>query len=316
MRAHRLLAATAEFYLTVLAFFALVVLATLRPARSHVGDRVYPIYELTDEMVERIDVKDGWVDEWMEREPTLTLLDFGLFPEASDISQPNPADLDFRIWLGWTRSPSRIYVAAIVADDVYKNDYDPEDPHGLSMLANDSVTFFIDADHSGGPYSIIDYPGADAETKIKASNVQWYHALSEAPGDGNLEIASIDNRGWPVRPPFGDGGGSVQGENPVFWVTEFYLTPFAHFEYEDQQASARYDLVPGEIVGFQLGVVDYDAAGNEHRAHHTLPLEVQEFGSTPYSAADWFVDGLLVGIQDESVVRASSWARIKASLAE
>ena len=301
--------------LTVLALFAFAVLATLQPAQSHVGDRVYPIYELTDEMVAQIDLKDGSVDEWMEREPTLTLLDFGLFQNVSDISQLDLGDLDFRIWLGWTRSPSRIYVAAIMADDVYENDYLGPDPSELSMLSNDSVALLIDADHSGGSYRTIDQPGADAERILEASNVQWYDALSEAPGNGNLEIRSIDKRGWPVRPPFGDGGGSVQGENPVFWVTEFYVTPFAHFEYEDQQASATYELVPGEIIGFQLWVLDFDSAGDEHFAHYALPFD-QEFGSTSFWKADWFVDGLLVGIQDESVVRADSWARIKALFGE
>ena len=86
--------------LTVLALLAFV-LPTLQPAQGHVGDRVYPVYQLTEEMVERIDVGDGSVDEWMEMEPSLTLVDFGLIPEISDITERDPADLDFRIWLGW-----------------------------------------------------------------------------------------------------------------------------------------------------------------------------------------------------------------------
>ena len=34
--------------------------------RAHVGDRVYPIAELTDDMLAQIDLKDGSVDDWIE----------------------------------------------------------------------------------------------------------------------------------------------------------------------------------------------------------------------------------------------------------
>ena len=300
------------------AVFPLAVLATLQSAQSHMGDRVIPIYELTEEMVAQIDLKDGLLDEWTEREPTVTLLDFGLITAMSDISQPDPADLDFRIWLGWTRSPSRIYVAAIMADDVYVNDYEGPEKSRFTMLINDSMKLLIDADHSGGPFTFINQPGADAERIFEASNAQWYDALSEAPGNGNLEIRAIDRRGWPVRPPFGDGGGGVRSENPVFWVTEFYVTPFAHFDYEDQQASTTYDLVPGKVVGFQLLVLDRDAAGDPPHAWYELP-PVLDLDEEWMHTADGFVDGLLVGVGDgvdDSAVHANSWARIKASFAE
>ena len=47
------------------------------PADAHVGERVYPIAYVTDEMVEHIRVDDGSVDEWYELvgEPSLTTLD-------------------------------------------------------------------------------------------------------------------------------------------------------------------------------------------------------------------------------------------------
>ena len=148
----------------------------------------------------------------------------------------------------------------------------------------------------------------------KASNVQWYEASAEALGNGNLEIRATDKRGWPVRPPFGDGGGSVHGENPTIAVTEFYLTPFVHFEYDDQRESQAYELVPGSVLGFHLTVIDRDTDGeNIIDAHYALPAEsILE----SFRQADTFVDGLLVGIQEESVVGADSWARIKASFGE
>ena len=90
---------------------------------AHLGDRVYPISYLSDEMLERIDLKDGLVDEWYELvgEPSMTLLDF---TEELYQSPLDPADIDFRIWLAWHDEPARLYVAFVASDDVYKNTHD------------------------------------------------------------------------------------------------------------------------------------------------------------------------------------------------
>ena len=47
---------------------------------AHVGDRVYQIPELTDDMLALIDLKDGSVDDWAQifEDPALTPLDFSL----------------------------------------------------------------------------------------------------------------------------------------------------------------------------------------------------------------------------------------------
>ena len=70
---------------------------------AHVGDRVYPVHELTDEMLAEIQLHDGSVEEWYELigEPTLTLLDFSEILGAS----LDPSDMDFRIWLAWHDDP-------------------------------------------------------------------------------------------------------------------------------------------------------------------------------------------------------------------
>ena len=55
----------------------LIVLILAGVAEAHSGNRVYPFYELTDEMLEKIDLHDGLIDEWYEiGEPSMTLLDF------------------------------------------------------------------------------------------------------------------------------------------------------------------------------------------------------------------------------------------------
>ena len=101
----------------------LLLLCLAISSRAHVGDRLYPIVELSDEMLTEIQLADGLVDEWFELigEPTLTLLDFRSF---DDLVALDPSDLDFRIWLAWHDEPARIYVAFVASDDVYKNTHD------------------------------------------------------------------------------------------------------------------------------------------------------------------------------------------------
>ena len=62
------------------------------PSQAHLGDRVYPIPYLSDEMLAGIQLDDGLVDEWYELvgELTLSLLDF---TEEIHRSRLDPADL-------------------------------------------------------------------------------------------------------------------------------------------------------------------------------------------------------------------------------
>ena len=82
-----------------------------RPVQGHQGDRLIPIFEITDSMLEQVDFEDGSVDEWEDfSEATLTTLDFA---ERFD-----PAEFDFRMWLGWNATRQRIYLSILAADDL------------------------------------------------------------------------------------------------------------------------------------------------------------------------------------------------------
>ena len=130
---------------------AIMLLIGLDYSAAHVGDRLYPIFYLTDEMMEGIRVDDGTVDEWYELvgEPNLSILDFH---ETQNNSQYDPSDMDFRIWLAWHDDPVRIYLAFVGSDDAYENnhDYDANFPQNL-IIAHDSIELIVDGDHSGGP---------------------------------------------------------------------------------------------------------------------------------------------------------------------
>ena len=53
---------------------------------------------------------------------------------------------------------------------------------------------------------------------------------------------------WWGYPPYGEGSGSVAGENPVVWVTEFYGSTGC------EGAGSISDLGARQIVGFRMTV--------------------------------------------------------------
>ena len=86
---------------------ALHMVAASRSVQAHWGDRVYPIYELTESMLKDIDVTDGFIDEWQEvGPPSATGLDFSVSHNLFEEPEYDPSTLDFRLWLGWSASPS------------------------------------------------------------------------------------------------------------------------------------------------------------------------------------------------------------------
>ena len=122
--------------------FLCLALSLATSASAHSGDRLYPIPEITDEMLERIQLDDGSADEWYDLagEPTMSLVDFRKYGTI-----PDPSDLDFRIWLAWHDDPDRLYVAFFGTDDVY---IEPDGSHWHGF--DGELILSVDGDHSGG----------------------------------------------------------------------------------------------------------------------------------------------------------------------
>ena len=304
-------------------------------AEAHVGGRVFPVPELTEEMLEQIQLDDGSVEEWFDLlgEPAMTLLDFAFQRQEGSL---DPSDIDFRIWLAWHDEPARLYVAFAAADDNYWNDhtYDVDNWSESSeddMLSgwdggNDGIALGVDGDHSGGPA----LEGVfTTERLVKASGeTQQYEAVSRTPVGPIL-----DNRrsrhwskvfSWMTLPPYAEAGGSVAGERPVIWTIELYVTPFDHREgLTSPEGSVASDLSAGQTIGFAIGVYDADLGNIEYvktfapEAHVDLDREV--FEDISRFASDYFLDGLLLpanpaGPGENGAVESVSWGRIKASL--
>ena len=297
----------------------LLVLASR--AHAHSGERLFPFFELTDEDLETIDLNDGQIWEWLDiaSEPTLTPLDF-----QNDF---DPADFDFRIWIGWHGATNRIYVAMEQADDIYYNDYDRQGRHDgddlyrSNMATHDSgIQLWIDGDHSGG----IAWPGGpccsgEEDALIYAGQSQRFDAIAETDGDPHVTIERLQNAywnhgDWYTLPPYADGGGIRFGEDPTISVTEFYVTPFDLMIWDDEQESIISDLHPSKIVGFWIALTDRDS-----KALHREDFFIINGPHPGNNTSNNLFDALLLGSgsalpeEEDTAVENDSWGRIKAS---
>ncbi len=304
--------------------------AEAAPVAAHVGDRLFPIPCLSEEILARLDLDDGSVEDWLDAvgEPTLTPLDFNLWSdtETTSYDRLDPANLDFRIWMGWSRD-GRIHVAGEFADDVYVNEYDPLEFPNFIFEAHDSMSFLIDGDHTGGEYLFLASHDEPEEALKTNSQAQRYSAISRVPAgpmvslphttDSAIGLEGITNEpvDWMIHPPFARGGGSVLGGNPTVWLIEFFVTSFDrlhHLGPPEESVVSRF--AGGSVIGFDVNVHDHDVEPHGPRAFYLLGEPNWE--GIGRQAGNW-VDGLLLGPGGESVdsaVQSVSWGRIKASL--
>ena len=294
---------------------ALVLACTAR-ASAHVGDEIYFFYELRDADLERIDLTDGSVEDWLEvvGEPSLTARDFFWRNYRYD-----PSEVDFRIWLAWHQGSSTLWIAMERFDDLYFNLYDGDKPWEM-QLWDSSLRFLVDGDHSGGEYSYLlgwqcqeCTPDQVLEDNRQA---QDWMAIAETPDGEHLFHDGASE--WVVGEPYAAAGGGVFGESPATTVTELKVTPFDDLIYNDEAASEASRLYPGKIIGFGMVTIDND--DTKYRDGYGRKIAMTLWGEIKAKRnADLLFDGLLVGagkdpsLYDGSAVAPSSWGRIKAS---
>ena len=245
-------------------FTLLALLLFLAPAsitHAHIGDEIYPFYELLDEDLDRIDLTDGSVEDWYEvlGEPSLTAIDF-YWPNAPY----DPANVDNGFWLAWHRSSGTLWVAMERFDDVFFNNYAGEPIEGMispTMHRWDSYfSFMVDGDHSGGRYwfSLNSCEGCTVEEAKLLNNRQAQHWLAIAEAADGQHLGYVGASEWAIREPYAAAGGGVLGATPATTVTEMKVTPFDDLIYDDEAASAASELYPGKVIGFNINTLDND----------------------------------------------------------
>ena len=271
-----------------------------RYVAAHEGERVYPILEITNDMLAQIDLRDGTTDEWPQLlgEPTLKTIDFKIYDDYS--TEYDPSDLDFAIWLGWHEELDRIYFAGAFADNAYWQQGHPFVPVQKSA---DGIALWIDGDHSGPDTERIEeewryrpgyqiYAAAARSPEILTTVfIPWVTHTKE-----DLEVLGD----WMIYPPYCEAGGEVSGEQPTIWTIEFFVTPFDLLVPLEPDESVVSDLTAGEVIGLQLWVSDKDNVDHSYQAQYHL---------------ESWVDAILLSRhQADSAVGDRTWGRIKAAL--
>ena len=290
-------------------------------------DRLYPFIELTDDMLAEIDLRDGSVDDWLEvlGNPALTPLDFATPPSFLEY---DPSSFDFRIWLAWHDAGNHLFVAAEIVDDIHVDFHAYQDPPAdrRSFLPLEAAVFFkVDGDNSGG--TTFEFDDRNMEIpELSMIQAQEYFATAKTfENDSNVTLESVSRRAsWVHQVPYADGGGSIVESQPIFYVIEFYVTPFDRLIADDPEQSLVTNLANGKTIGFAMAILDTDTRRDDglfpDRIHSLLgPDGSWEMDADLIWRSDHWAQGILLGADDgteSTAVERATWARIKASLFE
>lgn len=289
----------------------ILLLALAAPAAAHTGDRVFFIPYVSPDDLAYMQL-DGYVDDWKEmfEEPTVTPFDFTPFyhPALTSYAEYDPSSLDWRIWLAWGDG-GKLYAALQAADDLYRN----VDDETVGHYSSDHFVLKVDGDHSGGQYVFLGGGGQQHKPDLRnIAQAQYYEIKSYSQADDLITIPfSASFRRWMHREPYAAAAGTALGENPTFWTVEFFATAFDDVPAEGPEGSVISDLQPGQTIGLDLVITDWDES--ETRMAQFFLMDPED--EMAWEGADGFVDAILVG-PEQTAVETDSWARIKATLVE
>jgi len=288
---------------------ALVTVALAGAASAHLGEMVYPIYELPTSDLPNL--HDGTLEDWEEALPAASL-NHNDFAYSSNLEKAvGVEDLAFRVFLAWHSASQQIYMGIECVDDVYLTS------------GNGYTDLMIDGDHSGGQYWFFEAEGYSEEEskRLFGSQAQTYKVMPEEVGGRLLHVSSWAT--WASDPPWADAGGFQYGDSPNLSVVELAITAWDDLNWVGPESSRRSALEAGRIVGFNIRVTDFDVAdvpdGSYILAMPTVSGEIGDPSSTHQGFAENFVDGELVPCfrgdcsGATTAVQMNSWGRIKAS---
>jgi len=276
-------------------------------SNAHLGDRVFPIWEIPS--ADLPDLYDGTLEDWEAVLPgtSLDYHDFvNLIPKRTD-----PSDLAFRVFLAWHSASQRIFVAIERLDNVL-------------ISEADQMAVRIDGDHSGGRYAYWGDEFSEEEIKrFSHSQAQAYRIWAYSPEGVHLIHAGAAAP-WVIWPPWGDAGGFQGGEAPSYSAVEIAITPWDDLNWEGPGSSRRSRLEGGKIIGLDISVTDVDEPLKDGSAPLQNGYRLASGGHLQGGAGIWadeFVDAELIpcnvgdcgALPNISAVRSDPWGRIKTS---
>lgn len=280
---------------------AVVMLATASRAAGP-----FPFYEFPSG--QEPDLDDGSLDDWLVAVPGPSATSADLVPmptRAGPSPPPGSGDLSANIYLGWSASLQRIYIAVDRLDDRHVGPPEGWDPaQYIAGWVYDGVVVMLDGDHSGGQYRSFWVDQIPAPVPFVST--QTYEGIPDGPVvDSPTVIRNLFP--WVVSPPWAAVGGWVDQGPPARSVIEFYVTPWDSLKKAGPDASIRSTLEVGRVIGFEVYVLDFDTEPRKCEGHYSLTHEAKA-----YEDADLLADGLLIGCSDDATrIDDASWGEVK-----
>lgn len=296
----------------------------------------FKVFQFPADQIPRI---DGKIDDWSIVPESYSIGIDQMVDDEGGHTQPDRADMDAKVKVGWVKGLNRLYFLYEASDDFL--DISRPDLH------NDMFEIVVDGDASGGP--LIDQAHRDVwsqqfvgdmsrrEERLTVPEVHWanhgvhaqnYHIFTPAK-DKDWCMAWGSNT-WIKELPWANAKCVYEGapgqRGKV--ILEFWITPFDYAGPEGPQRAIESVLTENKIIGMSWAIIDYDDPASDKRdfwnlsRHHTMfgnasqlcafklmPLEPQ---FVPKLEARWSFklidpERRVIAFKDESFGNVTSW---------
>ena len=253
-------------------------------------------------------VVDGDLSDWAGVDDAFAI-DTAQFVDLVSDAEVDGGDFSARLWVGWSDTENRLYMAARVLDDVHQIDR----PSGSAILMwqDDDMEVFVDADHSGGQFA--DFSDLSAAEQLRSNGTEANHFVIAGPPPDQDFFLGFSAADWYSRHdgPFSAAAyrfeGDVDGLTAINY--EMMLVPYNRIDVGAEFQSIGHDLAPGEVLGFNVHFNDFDQNPTVFEAVWSL-----SGGQNSFRLSERFSDlRLMESDPGPTAVRDRSWGRIKAS---
>ncbi len=250
---------------------------------------------------------DGDLSDWEGLTPALRMSAFNDLVTGADI---DTEDFDVKVWIGWSDSANRLYVAVEVVDDIHQVDR-PAGTAVTKIFQDDDLEVFIDADHSGGQFA--DFSDLGPQEQLARNGAEANHFVLAGPHEDGEEFVNFSAAGWYALAdgPYTEAHVRYEGDSGGPGVTryEMSLVPFNRVNVTADFLSVPHDLHAEEVLGFNLELSDYDTRSELFDAKWSLSGAFNAF-----RLSERFTDLWLEPPARATAIEDLTWGRIKASL--
>jgi hypothetical protein len=255
-------------------------------------------------------VVDGDLSDWAEFDEAFAIGTEQLVDLVAE-ADVNEQDFSVRLWVGWSDTENRLYIAARVLDDIHQIDR----PAGSAerIFQDDDMEIFVDADHSGGQFA--DFSDLPAVEQLRRNGTEASHFVIAGPPPDEDFFVGFSAADWYSQHDGPFTAAAYRFQADVDGLTainyEMMLVPYNRIDVGAEFQSIQHDLVPREVLGFNVRFNDFDQQSTLLDAAWSL-----SGGQNDFRLSERFSDlRLMEPDPGSTAVRDRSWGRIKASFA-